>query len=169
MQVKEAKLDRIEMSMIKLTCRFTPKEKQVVKVIWQMAAMPPHMDGANRIFQLVPMCIPHLPHACLGPPESISQTGCRSVQPLLQNSWQKVPILYNGSPLSLSKLSLCIGGSGPPSNTLFFGPTKSVTQMASRSVQSFLQGSWLWQTKSTNRLRNRPHYLIGNNRPHLHT
>jgi len=33
MQVKEAKLDRIEMSMIKLTCRFTPKEKQVVKVI----------------------------------------------------------------------------------------------------------------------------------------
>jgi len=33
-----------------------------------------------------------------------------------------------------------MGSSGPPSNTLFPGPPESATQMASRSVQPFLQG-----------------------------
>ena len=32
------------------------------------------------------------------------------------------PILYNGTPLSTSKLTLLVKGSGPPSNTWFPGP-----------------------------------------------
>ena len=47
----------------------------------------------------------------------------------------------------------------------FLGPSKSSTQIASRSVQSFLQGSQVWQT---DRPSDRPRYSVGNNRPHLH-
>jgi len=46
------------------------------------------------------------------------------------------------------------------------GPPESSTQMASRLVQLFLQGSLVWPTdRQTDRL----HYLVGNNRLHLHT
>ena len=45
------------------------------------------------------------------------------------------------------------GSLGPPESS-------SSTQMASRSVQPFLQSSLLWQT-------DRPRYSVGNNRPHL--
>jgi len=48
----------------------------------------------------------------------------RSVQPFLHTSRQKVPILYNGTPLSSSKLPLPMGVSGCPSNTWFGGPTR---------------------------------------------
>ena len=47
-----------------------------------------------------------------------------SVHPFLQNSRQKVPILYNGPPVPPSKLPLAMGGSGPHSNTWFPGPTQ---------------------------------------------
>jgi len=77
----------------------------------------------------------HLIYASLGPLHSASPTPSQSVQPFLHRSWQRFSILHNGSPLSPSKLSLRMGGSGPPSNRGFLGPT---TQMASRSVQPFL-------------------------------
>ena len=61
---------------------------------------------------------PHLIHASLGPPESITQMASQTVQPFLHSSYQKVPILYNGRPFP-PKLPLPIGGSGPQSNTWF--------------------------------------------------
>jgi len=45
-----------------------------------------------------------------------------------------------------SKLPLPIGGSGPHLTHGSLGPPESSTQMASRSVQPFLQGSLVWQT-----------------------
>jgi len=54
-------------------------------------------------------------HASLDPPESITQTASRSVQPFLHSSRHAVPILYNGPPY-LPKMPICI-----PSNTSFLG------------------------------------------------
>ena len=42
----------------------------------------------------------------------------------LHSSWQKVPILYNGPPLSPSKLSFRTVGIWTPFNTRFLGPTR---------------------------------------------
>jgi len=63
---------------------------------------------------------PHPTPASIGPTESILQTASRLIQPFLHSSKQGVPILYNGLPLSLSKLSLHIG----PSNTWFSKPIR---------------------------------------------
>ena len=50
-----------------------------------------------------------LTHASLGPPESIPQTGARSIQPFLYSSRQTVAILYNGPPFFHSKLPIRVG------------------------------------------------------------
>jgi len=97
---------------------------------------------------------PHLTRCSLSKHESKSQMAFRSVQPFLHSLRQRVSILYNGPPLFPLKLLLPMEGSGPPSNTWFFGPTESSTQMLSQLVQPFLQGSLLWQT---DRPTNRPH------------
>jgi len=100
------------------------EKQQVVSVIWQQAASPPHMDG-SMIFARWRQCTLHLIHASFGPPESKSRTASRSVQPLLHRSWQSVPILHNGPPyLFPSELPHPMEGSGPPSNTWFLGPTR---------------------------------------------
>jgi len=99
----------------------------------------------------------HLIHGSLGQPES-------STQPLLHRWPQSVPILYNGMPLSPSKLPRPLDGSEPPSNTWFLGPTRVLNPTASRSEQPFLQGSSVCQT---DRQTDRPRYSVGNNRPHL--
>ena len=64
---------------------------------------------------------------------------------------------------SISKLPLPNRGSGAQSNTCSLGPPKSSTEMASRSVQPFLQGSLVWRT-AVGRW-----YSVGNNTPHLST
>jgi len=73
----------------------------------------------------------HLTHASLNPSESTSQTASRSVQPFLQLR-QRVPILYNGPPLSPQNCPFA-SGSGPPSSTWFLGAhlSESTTQTAS--------------------------------------
>ena len=71
---------------------------------------------------------PHLTHDSLGPSEPTNQTTSRSVQPSLQRWLQTVSIVYNGTPLPPTKLSLPIWGSGPPSNTWFPGPTRVPSQ-----------------------------------------
>jgi len=55
---------------------------------------------------------PHLTHDFLGASEPITQTASRSVQPFLHRWPQSVPILYNGTPPSSSKLPLPMGRSG---------------------------------------------------------
>ena len=42
---------------------------------------------------------PHLTHDSLDPCEPITQTACRSFEPILHRWPQRVPILYNGTPL----------------------------------------------------------------------
>jgi len=61
--------------------------KQVVKVIWQQAASPPHTDGSEVIARLR-QCAPHLIRASLGPTESKSKRAFLSVQPFLHSSQQ---------------------------------------------------------------------------------
>jgi len=59
---------------------------------------------------------------------------------------QSVPMLYNVTPHPHSKMPLPIGRSGPHLIHGSLGPPESTTQMASRLVQAFLQGSLVWQT-----------------------
>jgi len=51
---------------------------------------------------------------------------------------QRVPILYNGQPLSPSKLPYGMGESGPHLIHGSLGLPESTTQMASQSVQHFV-------------------------------
>ena len=66
-------------------------------------------------------------------------------------------ILYNGTPLSPSKLPLPMGDLDPHLMHGSPGPPESSTQTASRSVQPFLQGSLVWQTDWQTDSNNRPH------------
>jgi len=86
---------------------------------------------------------PHLIRDFLDPPESSTQTASRLVQPFLHSWPQNVPILYSrlGRPFPL-KIAASCGGSGPPSNAWFLGPTRVLTQMASRSVQPFCKAQY---------------------------
>jgi len=98
---------------------FALQYKQLVKVIWQKAASPPHIDG-----------IPY-----------------------------PVGLLYNGLPLTPSKLPFPMGDLDPHLIHGFLRPPSHKNPNGISSVQPRLQGS---------RLTNRPHY-IGNNRPRLRT
>jgi len=78
---------------------------------------------------------PHLMHSSLGPPESITQTASRSVQPFLHSSRQNVPKLYSGCPFP-QKLPLSIGDLDPHLIHDSLGPSKPKTQTASQSIGS---------------------------------
>jgi len=80
----------------------------------------------------------HLTRGSLGPPESSTQTASWSVQPFLHRRPQRIPILYNGTPLPPSKLPLPIRDLDPHLIHGSLGPLESSTQMISHSVQPFL-------------------------------
>jgi len=63
----------------------------------------------------------HLTNDSLGPPQSISQTAYRSVQPFLHSSRHNVRI---GPPLSPSKLILLMEDLDPHRSTWFLGSTR---------------------------------------------
>jgi len=70
-----------------------------------------------------------------------------SIGSAVLHRWQQsVPILCNGTPLPPSKLPLPIGYLDPHLIHGSLGPPESWTQMASRSMQAFLQSSLVWQT-----------------------
>jgi len=94
----------------------------------------------NGIRQVAPVCTTTI--ASLGPPESKFQTGSRSVQPFLHSSLQSAAILYNGPPLHRLQNCHSLGGIWTPTRSSL-GPPESSTQIASQSVQPFLQGSLL--------------------------
>jgi len=77
---------------------------------------------------------PHLIHASLGPPESISQTASRSVQPFLYSSRQSVV----GNVMTCPSLAPSHGGSVPHLIRGSLRPLNSASQTASRLVQPFL-------------------------------
>jgi len=76
-----------------------------------------------------------------------------------------VPILYNGTTLPPSKLPLPMEGSGHPSNTWFPGPTQVLNPNGILISSAFFAGLG----SVTDRQTDQPCYLVGNNRPHLHT
>jgi len=89
---------------------------------------------------------PHLIHDSLGQSKPTIQTAFRLVR-LFSHRWlQSVPILDNGMPHFPLKIAYSYEGSGPQLIHGSLGPPESLTQMASRSVQLFLQGSLVWQT-----------------------
>ena len=75
---------------------------------------------------------------------------------------QRIPILYNDPPFSLSKLLLCMGI--PSSNIWFLWPTQVYIPSAILIGSAILQGSQSWQTY---RQTYRPRYSVCNNRLHL--
>jgi len=117
-------------------CFFFTKNEQLVKVIWQQAASPPHMDGSVVVARWR-QCAPHLihVHASFGPVESKPQTASWSLQPFLHSAlWTCSGMFF---PL---KLPLRMG-IWTPSNNAFLGPPECITQTTSQSVQPFLHRS----------------------------
>jgi len=88
----------------------------------------------------------HLSHDSVGHSKHTILMASRSVQ-LFSHRWlHSVPILYNGTPVSPLNIAPSHGGSGPHLIHGSLGPPESSTQVASWSVQPFLQGSLMWQT-----------------------
>jgi len=81
---------------------------------------------------------------------------------LLHSTRQKVPILYNGTPLPPQNCHFPWGDLDPHLIHDSLGPLESSTQTISWSVQLFLQGSLLWQTDTAR-------YPVSNNGLHLRT
>jgi len=105
----------------------------------------------------------HLTHDSLGPSESTTQTECRSVQPFLHRRPQSVPKLYNGTPLSRSKLPLPMGDLD---SHLMCGSLAHPSPQPKRHLDRF---SCFCRAHYCDRPTDRPHYSVGNNRPHLST
>jgi len=133
---------------------------KVVKVIWHTATLPPQTEGSI-VFGRLCQCAPHLIYSSLDPPDSASQNARQSVQPYLQGSRQRVPILYNGPPFPLKIAPLRGVDLNPHLIHGSLGPPKSTTQRTSRSLQPFCRAH------DCDRLTNRPRYSICHNRPHL--
>jgi len=91
----------------------------------------------------LPMGIWHHPTRFLGPIRAYNQMASRSVQPFLHRWPQSVPILYNGTPLSLLKIAPSHWGIQTPSNTWFPGPTQVLN---TNGISIGSAGSLVWQT-----------------------
>ena len=112
------------------------------------------MDGTS-VFATRHQCAPHRTHGSPEPPDSASPTASRSVQPSLHTSWQRVPILYNGTPFPLR-----IGDLDPHLMHASLGPHKSITQTTSRF-------SHFCRARDRDRQTDGPCYSVWSNRPHL--
>jgi len=98
---------------------------------------------------------------CFRPMRAHNQTAPWSVQACLHRWPWSVSIVYNGLPVSPSKLPLPMLASGPHVIRSSLGPPESGTQMVTLSFQPFLQGSLLWHTdRATERPTDRPRYSV---------
>jgi len=70
----------------------------VVKVIWQQAAKPPHMDG-SMVFARWRQCAPQPNTCCRGPTRFLNPDGITIGSAVFAQLPQSVPILYNRPPL----------------------------------------------------------------------
>jgi len=131
----------------------------VVKVIWHKPASPPHTDGSI-VFVRLRQCS-SLSNTCfLGPTRIHIPNGISIGSAIFaQLTAERLYTLQWAAPPP-SNLPLSRGDVDP---NLIYG-FESTTQTASRSVQPFLQGLRSWQR---DRQRDRPHYSVCNNRPHL--
>ena len=100
-------------------------KQQVVKVIWQQAASPPHMNG-SMVFARWRQCVPEI-HASLGPFECISKNGM-SIDSAVLTQLTAVSryTLQRAVPFPL-KITPSHGGSEPPSITWFLWPTRVIS------------------------------------------
>jgi len=83
----------------------------------------------------------------------------RSVNPFFAQLTAQCPytLQWGGPPLSSLKIALSHGGSGPPYIIHdSVGPPELTTDTASRSVYSFLQGSWMWHWQTQTDRTTRP-------------
>ena len=90
----------------------------MVRVIWKKVASPPHTDGS-----VVFAGLRHLLHASLNPPEFIFKRHLHRFSCFCTARRRKSLNFAMGRPFTL-KISNLHWGSGPPSNTWFFGPTR---------------------------------------------
>ena len=81
---------------------------------------------------------PHLPHASLGPLESITQTASRLVQPFLHSSWLMAECHRHAPAWPFPKIAPLPGESGPSSNTSRVPCTKVLSQ----EIQIFQETSF---------------------------
>jgi len=102
----------------------------------------------------------HVTHDAFGPCESTTQTAPRSVQSSLHRWPRSVSILYNGLPVSLSKLPLPMLASGPHVICGSLGPPESRTQMATWSFQPVFAGLTNVTDWQSDRWTDRPHYSV---------
>jgi len=103
------------------------------------------MDGSTIITRWR-QCAP-LHNACFLWPRRVQiPNASRSVRPFLHSSRLGAPLYFTmGRPLP-SKLPLLTGDLDPHITHDSLGPSDPIIQTAYRSIQSFLQGSLLWQT-----------------------
>jgi len=80
--------------------------RQKLPILYNGCPYPPELPRSIGLSGL------HLTRDAFGQCEPTTQTAPRSVQPCLHRLPQRVPILYNGSSVSPSKLPLPIWGSG---------------------------------------------------------
>jgi len=101
--------------------------KQVVKVIWQQAASPTHMNG-SMVFARCRHCAPHLINSCLGLPDSKSQTASPSIQPCLHTAAHSRAdshyTLQRTASFPPQNCPFPLVDLDPPSNAWFPGPTQ---------------------------------------------
>ena len=142
-----------------------------VPVIWQKRphrrpARPASHGQFNGIRQVLPVCT-HLIHASFGPSKSTTQMASRSVQPFLHSLRQSV--FRRAGHVISPKIAPSHWAIWTPSNMWFFRPTEFFIQMASRSVQPFLQGSHTMLLVCNYRLHLRMWYckLPNNNKYHF--
>jgi len=115
--------------------KFCANIKQVVKVIWHNAASPPYTDGSVVFIRLWPHLV--LPNRY---PHRIAAAPAESLCILTAGHIQACPFHSHNC-------SFTCGDLDSSSNAWFLGPTWVHTQMESRSVQPFSQGSQTdWQT-----------------------
>ena len=114
---------------------------------------------------------PHPSYDSLGPSEPIIHTVSLSVQPFCTDDRTVSLYFTTRRQISPSKLPLPMGDLDPHVIHGSLDLPKPLTQTASHSVQPFLQGSRVTcvTDRPTDQQTDRPRYLVGNKRPHLHT
>jgi len=94
-----------------------------------------HVEACPSLSKL-PLRMGDLICGSLGPPDSAPKRHLDQFSRFC-TAHGRCPYTLQWVALSPEKLPLPMGASGPPSNTLFFGPSEPKTQMASQLFQPF--------------------------------
>jgi len=103
----------------------------------------------------------------LGPTRDHNPNGISVCSVVFAQMTEECPYTLQWDDPSLLKIALSHGGSGPPSNTWFPGPTRVLNLNGISIGSAVFAGLTRVTDRQTDRPTNRPRYSIGNNRPHL--